>query len=207
MKASIAIQRICATACGLVCLAMMPNVAGAAGEPDLSGNWTIDESRSDEPHEMLDKAMRQRSGGLGRVRAGVSIFGIPVEDMVDMASDGSGSSRSEPEPPREDLHRHVTDAIDALDIEQDGSLLLVDYDGLHTYRYRFGATMSDGEATIRPYWRGGTFVVERETPGRAKVIEEFRLDRGDRLTWTVSTELESGKNVRIERVYDRAASR
>jgi hypothetical protein len=37
------------------------------------------------------------------------------------------------------------------------------------------------------------------------VTEEFRVDRRnpDRLTWLVTTELESGKNVRVERVYDR----
>lgn len=188
------------------CLAGVAMPAVAAGESDLSGNWVIDASRSDEPHEVLDDAIRKSSGGPGRVRAGVSIFGIPVDDVVDLAKDGSASSPSE-EAPREDVHRHVSDAIDALVIVQDVDTMRIDYDGIHTFLYRNGATMSDGDATIRPGWRRGAYVVERETPGRAKVVEEFRLERGDRLYWSVSTELESGKNIRIRRVYDRADTR
>jgi len=188
------------------CLAAVSTIAGADGEPDLSGNWIIDASRSDEPHEILDDATRKSSRGLGRVRAGVSIFGIPVEDMVDVAKDGDESRRSEEEA-REDVHRHVSDAIDALVIVQDTDTMRVNYDGIHTFLYRNGATMSDGDATIRADWRRGAYIVERETPGRAKVVEEFRLERGDRLYWSVSTELESGKDIRIRRVYDRADTR
>jgi hypothetical protein len=188
------------------CLAAVATIARAAGEPDLSGNWVIDASRSDEPHQILDDAIRKSSGGPGRVRAGVSIFGIPVDDMVDIAKDGDESRRSE-EKPRENVHRHVSDAIDALVIVQDVDAMRIDYDGIHTFLYRNGATLSDGDATIRADWRRGSYIVERETPGRAKVVEEFRLERGDRLYWSVSTALESGKDIRIRRVYDRADTR
>ncbi|HSG65604.1 MAG TPA: hypothetical protein VLD39_11415 [Gammaproteobacteria bacterium] len=208
MRASSAGDRVFSIGAICVCLAAVSasRIAAAAGEPDLSGNWIIDEAHSDEPHEVLDSAMRRSSGGLGRVRAGVSIFGIPVDDVVDLAKDGDSSNQSE-EQSREDLHRHVSDAIDALVIVQDADSMRVDYDGIHAFLYRNGATMSDGDATIHADWRRGAYFVEREAPGRAKVVEEFRLERGDQLYWSVSTELESGKNVRIRRVYDRADSR
>ena len=205
MRASAAGSRAFSVAI-CVCLAAASGIAAAAGEPELSGNWVIDESRSDQPHEVLDDAMRRGSGGLGRVRTGVSIFGIPVGDVVDLAKDGDAQTQREEEP-REDVHRHVSDAIDALVIVQDVDTMRIDYDGIHTFLYRNGATMSDGDATIRADWRGGFYVVEREPTGRAKVVEEFRLERGDRLYWSVSTELESGKNVEIRRVYDRADTR
>lgn len=193
---------------GLLALAFVsgiPRIVQGADEIDLSGEWVIDLEHSDEPHEVVHSAMDRRSG-LGRVRAGVSIFGIPVQDMIDIASDGDTPKPREEEH-RENVHRHVTDKIDALDIVQSDDTVRVDYDGIHTYRYRDGATMSDGDATIRADWRGDAYVVERETPGKAKVTEEFRIDHNtSRLTWIVSTKLESGKSVKIRRVYDRASS-
>jgi len=199
-------QYLVTTIAGLALAAGSTAMAQGADEPDLSGNWVIDASRSDEPHEILDDAIRKGSGGLGRVSAGVSIFGIPVDDVVDIAKDGEESRQSGAEP-RDDVHRHVSDAIDALIIVQDVDTMRIDYDGIHTFLYRNGATLSDGDATIRADWRRGSYIVERETPGRAKVVEEFRLERGDRLYWSVSTALESGKDIRIRRVYDRADTR
>lgn len=184
-------------------MALPASAARAADPADLSGRWVIDQGASDEPREVLDAAMRRRTGGPGRVRAGVSIFGIPVGDVVEAATGDRGGAPSGGEAPREDLHRHVTDAIDALDILQSPDTVRVDYDGIHTYIYRNGVELSDREATLHAGWRRGAYVVEREWPDRAQVTEAFRLD-GDRLRWTVSTELESGKNVTIRRVYDRA---
>jgi hypothetical protein len=176
-----------------------------AADVDISGKWVIDEAHSDEPHEVVDSAMGKNSGGPSRIRAGVSIFGIPVDEVVGLAKDGDSSPKREEEH-REDVHRHVTDAIDALDIERMDGALKVDYDGIDLYLYRDDATLTDGDATLRAGWRRDAYVVERKYPDRPTVTEEFRIDRRnpDRLTWLVTTKLESGKNVRVERVYDRA---
>jgi hypothetical protein len=199
--------RLFAIPCLLVAAATLPVTTNAAGEPDLSGEWVIDFDASDEPHEVLDTAIRGRSGlgRFGRVGVGVSVLGIPVEDVADIARDGDTPNQRE-EDPREDVHGHVSDAIDALSIEQSSDMMRIDYDGTGISLYRNGTQMANGDATVKAGWRQQAYVVERESPARAKVTEEFRLDRRNpnRLTWVVTTKLESGKNVKIQRVYDRA---
>lgn len=202
-----AIPRILPVACLLVVAAALPSAAYAAGEPDLSGEWVIDFDASDEPHDVLDTAIRGRSTGrFGGVRAGVSIFGIPVEDVVDIARDGDSPNQRE-EQRREDVHGHVADAIDALSIQQSGDMMRIDYDGTGISLYRNGTPLANGSASVKADWRGQAYVVEREFPDRPKVTEEFRLDRRNpnRLHWAVTTQLQSGKRVEIQRVYDRAA--
>jgi hypothetical protein len=52
------------------------------------------------------------------------------------------------------------------------------------------------------------YYVERFIDEGTKVVERFWLDRGDpnQLDWSVSIDLTTGKNVRIERVFDRVVA-
>ena len=202
MRAASGMHRWLAAGGVMLWLASIHGVAVAAGEPDLRGNWAIDASRSDEPYKAPEpKAERENADRPGRVNSGVNIFGFPVGDLIDRTNNGDGSNQGGL------LHQHATATIDALTIVQTADTMRIDYGGIHTLLYHNGARMSDGDATIRADWRGGVYVIEREMPGRAMVVEEFSLERGGRLEWSVSTELESGKKVRIRRIYDRADTR
>jgi hypothetical protein len=176
-----------------------------AGVVNLTGEWMIDEASSDDPAaelESITQASREKRSG-SRVSAGVSVFGIPVGDITDLLPERDRSANAGADPPR-----HVTDATDALDILQSTDSVRVDYDGLGTYLYRNGETMSDNDASVHADWRRGRYVVERQIPNGPLVTEEFRLDSHDasRLYWVVTVKLSSGRNISITRVYDRVTA-
>ena len=182
-------------------------LASRADAQDLSGEWRIDLEKSDEPADVFEPVTRRNSGGLGGIRAGVSIFGIPV-DVTDVLPD----RKSDGEEPQDEirgqlgkLRRHLTDSVDALSIVESPDTVRVKYDDLGTFIYTTGETVDVGDATVDAEWRRGVYYVERFLDEGTEVVERFWIDRGDpnRLHWSVSIDLTTGKDVRIERVYDR----
>ena len=73
-------------------------LASRADAQDLSGEWRIDLEKSDEPADVFEPVTRRNSGGLGGIRAGVSIFGIPV-DVTDVLPD----RKSDGEEPQDEI--------------------------------------------------------------------------------------------------------
>jgi len=190
-----------AIALAAVCL------ASRADAQDLSGEWTIDVDESDEPADVLEPVTRRDSGGLGGIRIGVGIFGIPV-DVTDVLPDGQSDGEEPQDEIRRELgklRRHLTDTVDSLRIAESPDTMRVKYEDLGSFIYRTGETIDVGDATLHSDWGRGVYQVERILDGGTEVVERFWLARGDanRLHWSVSIELESGKNVRIERLYDR----
>ncbi len=194
--------------CALVGCASTPSSPSSAGPAgmglvDLSGEWLIDEASSDDPADELEsitEASRETRSG-SPISVGASVFGIPVGDVTDLLPERNRTANTGRDPPR-----HVTDAIDALDILQSTDSVRVNYDGLGTFLYRNGETMSDDNASVHAQWRRGRYVVERQIPNGPLVTEEFRLDTNDasRLYWVVSVKIASAKDLTITRVFDRA---
>ena len=182
-------------------------LASRAEAQALSGEWRIDLENSDEPADVLEPVTRRDSGGFGGIRGGVSIFGIPV-DVTDVLPDRN----SDEEEPQEEirgelgkLRRHLTDSVDALSIVESPDTMRVKYEDLGTFIYSTGETIDVGDATVDADWRRGVYYVERFLDEGTEAVERFWLERGDsdRLHWSVSIDLTTGKNVRIERVYER----
>ena len=182
-------------------------LASRAEAQELSGEWRINLENSDEPGDVLEPVTRRDSGGFGGIRAGVSIFGIPV-DVTDALPDRNSGGEEPQEEIRGELgklRRHLTDSVDALSIVESPDTMRVKYDDLGTFIYTTGETIDVGDATVDADWRRGVYYVERFLDEGTEAVERFWLERGDsdRLHWSVSIELTTGKNVRIERVYDR----
>jgi hypothetical protein len=182
-------------------------LASRAEAQDLSGDWRINLEDSDEPADVFEPVTRRDSGGLGGVRAGVSIFGIPV-DVTDVLPDRNSDGEEPQDEIRGELgklRRHLTDSVDALSIIETPETTRIKYDDLGTFIYSTDQTIDVGDATVDAEWRRGVYYVERFIDERTEVVERFWLDRGDpnRLHWSVSIDLTTGKNVRIERVFDR----
>jgi len=182
-------------------------LASRAEAQELSGEWRINLENSDEPGDVLEPVTRRDSGGFGGIRAGVSIFGIPV-DVTDALPDRNSGGEEPQEEIRGELgklRRHLTDSVDALSIVESPDTMRVKYDDLGTFIYTTGETIDVGDATVDADWRRGVYYVERFLDEGTEAVERFWLERGDsdRLHWSVSIDLTTGKNVRIERVYDR----
>lgn len=182
-------------------------LASRAQAQALSGEWRIDLEDSDEPADVLEPVTRRDSGGFGGIRAGVSIFGIPV-DVTDVLPDRNSDGEEPQEEIRGELgklRRHLTDSVDALSIVESPDTMRVKYEDLGTFIYSTGETIDVGDATVDADWRRGVYYVERFLDEGTEAVERFWLERGDsdRLHWSVSIDLTTGKNVRIERVYER----
>ncbi len=141
------------------------------------------------------------------MRAGVAIFGVPV-DVTDMLPDRSSDGEEPQDEIRGELgklRRHLTDSVDGLSIVESPETMRIKYDDLGTFIYSTDQTIDVGDATVDAQWRRGVYYVERFLDAGTEVVERFWLDRGDanRLHWSVSIDLTTGKNVRIERVFDR----
>ena len=194
--------------CLVLAALLVPGVTFSAGEPDLSGKWVIDLDASDEAADVLEPVTRRKQRG--GISVGASVWGIPVGDVIGMARGDEDAPGEEPqdEVRRElgKLRRHLTDAVDELTIEQSPELMRVAYDDLGTFIYRTGESVDVGDAVLDAGWRRSVYVIDRVLDGGTEATEEFRLDRSDRLHWTVALELKTGKNVRISRVFDRAAA-
>jgi len=176
--------------------------SAAAQEWDLSGQWVIDFSESDEPADVIDAVSQRRRGNSG-VGVGVGIFGVPVE------VGRSGGRGSEPaEVVQRDVRRlrpHLVNAVDRLDIEQSPDNVRVRYSNLGTADYRPDEVLEDGDETLHAEWRRDMFTVVHDVGEDLQATEQLYLDRSDpnRLRWLVSIELSSARAVRISRVYDR----
>ena len=182
-------------------------LASRADAQDLSGDWRIDLEESDEPADVFEPVTRRDSGGLGRISAGVSIFGVPV-DVRDVLKDRDSDDEEPQDALRGELgklRRHLTDSVDALSIVESPEMMRIKYDDLGTFIYSTDQTIDVGDATVDAEWRRGVYFVERFLEAGTEVVERFWLDRGDanRLHWSVSIDLTTGKNIRIERVFDR----
>lgn len=180
--------------------------APAIAAQDLSGHWAIDRDAGDEPADVLEPVTRRSGSRFGGIRAGVSIFGIPVDvtDVLPEREDGGTEPQDELRRELGKLQRHVTESLTQLDIEQSPDELRVVYDDLGIFVYSTGQTVEYSDTTVTTRSRGDRYIVEREVADGPNVTEVFRVDGdGATLHWTVTIELESRRDVTIDRVFVR----
>ena len=193
--------------CALLGASSLSAIATAAGRADFSGEWAIDRDASDEPADVLEPVTRRSSGRFGGIQAGVSVFGFGVADVTDLFPDrDKGGTEPQDETRRElgKLQRHLTEALTKIDIEQSPEQFRVVYDDLGIYIYQTGQTVEYADTTVTAGWRGDRYVVEREVAEGPRVTEVFRMDgSGTTLHWIVTIELESRRDVTIDRVFER----
>jgi len=201
-------SRVLVTIAAAVAALAASSLVFGADVLELSGAWTLDREASDEPADVLEPVTRRKSGRFGGLRAGVSIFGIPV-DVTDVIPDGDeGGAEPQDETRREldKVHRYVTEAVNELEIDVTADTLRVAYDDLGTYIYKTGESVEYKDAVVDADWRQGRYVVVRQVKDGPTVTETFRADsRGNTLRWTVTVDLESSRDVKIDRVFTRAA--
>jgi len=206
MKRS-AVLRTAAMGLALLCASGLGAIATAADRNDLTGAWAIDRDASDEPADVLEPVTRRSAGRFGGISAGVSIFGIPVDvrDVLPEREKEGAEPQDESRRELDKLPRHVTDSLTKLDIEQTPEQLRVVYDDRGIYIYKTGQTVEYASSTVTAGWRGDRYVVERAVTDGPQVTEVFRLtDGGSTLHWTVTIDLESRRDVTIDRVFSRA---
>lgn len=197
------------TPCGprAAALASLLYAALAAGtaEAQMSGTWKLDEDRSDDPAEVLQKLEQRGSFGRSLRGAGgtVTIFGVQVpvqnrgqnDDAVVRPLDSAALARS----------GYLLSFIEKLEIVLDPKFADFKYDTLRTLTYENGEEIKTGYSTIVASWTNGNrVVVEHELIGGGEITETFTLD-GRRLKWDLRVEKDGLKTIRISRVFDRAA--
>ena len=183
-------------------------IATGADRNDLTGAWAIDRDASDEPADVLEPVTRRSSSRFGGISAGVSIFGIPVDvnDVLPEREKEGAEPQDESRRELGKLQRHVTDSLTKLDIEQSPDQLRVVYDDLGIFIYKTGQTVEYANTTVTAGWRGDRYVVERTVTEGPRVTEVFRLTDGkSTLHWTVTIDLETRRDVTIDRVFSREA--
>lgn len=170
----------------------------------LTGSWLLDEERSDDPGEIVEKA--DHGGTVGRILRSTSgsvvILGIPVPELP------RDTERSKPRShDSASLVKsgHVLSAIDRLTITQDREATELLYDTLKAATYEHGVPLNTGYSTVVASWNGDKLVVEHSLIGGAEITETYELDsRADELHWNVRVKNKDIRTIRVSRVYRRA---
>lgn len=172
---------------------------------DLSGTWVLDEGRSDDPGDVVQKA--DNGGKVGRILRSTSrsvvIFGIPIptprpnERDKPRSHDDSSLVKS----------GHVLSVVDTLTIHEDARAIELLYDNLEATTYEFGVALDTGYSTVTANWSGDRLVVEHALAGGGEITETYELTRsGTELHWSVHVKNEGIRTIRVSRVYERAAA-
>ena len=183
------------------CATSLEREPEAEAQPvDLSGEWILNEALSDSPREVLgtDATQNAAAGAARQVGGSFGVFGVSVSDIINMLP-----RRGTDEPP--EYHSHVTDARNALVIEQDETWVEVTYDQAGIAYYPNGGTTYDQLDEIFSDWDGATYVVTRTPDDGPVLTESFELGPdGKQLIWSVTFETDNGKEIVITRIYDAA---
>jgi hypothetical protein len=186
----------------IVGLATGPLTAAAR---DLSGTWVLDEARSDDPGEIVEKA--DYGGKIGsifrRTRPSAVIFGIPLpvpkpsERDKPRSQDNSSLVKS----------GHVLSVIDTLKIHEDKDAIELLYDNLEAATYELGVALDTGYSTVTASESGDRLVVLHALSGGGEITETYALDRtGNELHWSVRVKNDGIRTIRVDRIYTRSTA-
>lgn len=184
---------------------------------DLSGDWKLDESLSDDPRALM-RQQRQHSGhGMGHY--GMPQLVTPPEPSIPAPQ---GSSPQGGHHRRSGLGgnwgggRHSPNSEflaqpAALSIHQGASRLELVADGVSTdfvYGEKVMASVQGGAAERSSGWKGLDFVVRYDVTGGPKAARSYELNDGGKQL-VVATQLQGGRgpDVKFRTVYERTAAR
>jgi hypothetical protein len=199
-----------ARSCRAVSLALpiaalaLAGAAAAADPPDLTGTWSLEKRRSDNPARPRTEESKKKggSGAAKQVARGISVFGIPVGSLP-------LPSKREPEPLAVDdlagAEQLMSEVLQIRILQEPGAVEF-DYGGAMSATYELGARARDGERTVVASWNHDMLEVVRELDHDARVTETYLLDGAGDLVWTVRLEQKRAEPRVIERIFTRARS-
>ena len=166
---------------------------------NLTGDWQLNESLSEDPHAKLREERHDR-GGMHR-RGGLSAGGTPNGDWSRRGSKsrqrGQGANKDFLVRPKE------------IGIEQTARELALNADGSATqfvYGEKVVASVQGGTAERVSGWKGGEFVVKYAVADGPTATRGYKLDDSGR-QMIVTTQVEGGdaRELEYRTVYERKA--
>jgi hypothetical protein len=206
-------------------LAALAGCASLSSHPphatDLSGDWKLDESLSDDPRAMMRQQGQHGSGhgmhhggGMGGgmpqlVTPGAATTGSPGGGMHGGHHGGGGNGGNwgggRHGPGGEFLTRPAS-----LSIHQAATQLELVADGVSTdfaYGEKVMASVQGGAAERSSGWKGQDFVVKYDVTDGPKATRSYELnDGGKQLVVTTQVAGGRGPDVKFRTVYERAAA-
>jgi hypothetical protein len=167
---------------------------------NLTGDWQLNESLSEDPHAKLREELHARGGGMHR-RGGMSAGGMPNGDW----SSRGGKSRQRGQGANGDFLVRPNQ----IGIDQTAHELELNADGSATqfvYGEKVIASVQGGTAERVSGWKGDDFVVKYMVTDGPIATRSYQLaDSGQQMV--VTTQVEGGRSRKLEyrTVYDRKA--
>jgi len=196
---------------------------------DLSGDWQLNESLSDDPQALMRAHRQQMGGGYGHGthhRGGMPGMGMPNLAPLDLdgPDDGTGSTGSNGGNGgygghhgggggaggfggRRNANNEFLARPDKLSIKQDVHELHLVADGVptdFTYGDKVMASVHNGAAERTSGWKGKDFVVKLDVTDGPKVTRSYALsDDARQLTLTTEVSGASAPDIKFHSVYQR----
>ncbi len=173
---------------------------------DLSGTWVINYDLSDDPHEVIQKKMREmhagRHGFDGGMRGGGGEWGG--------GGWGAGPGRYSPPGGRggEDMPRlQPMHAPPRIVILQDDQSITMIPEGRDTLRIvpdgkKRKIKTPLGEMEVKGEWKGLSLVLTTKSPNGHQITRTYRINDDGRLEVVTTVELPTGDKVEIAMRYD-----
>jgi hypothetical protein len=189
---------------------------------DLSGDWQLNQSLSDDPQALM-RAHRQQQGfghggghhhggmpGMG----GMGGMGMPHLDGPGTTSSGGGygggsygGGRGGGMGPHRGSNNEFLARPDKLSIKQDAGELHLVADGVptdYTYGDKVMASVQNGAAERTSGWKGKDFVVNYDVKDGPKASRSYQLSEdGKRLTMTTQVSGARFPDIKFHSVYER----
>jgi hypothetical protein len=165
---------------------------------NLTGDWQLNESLSEDPHAKLREEGHTRGGGMHR-RGGISAGGMPNGDWSARGS----KSRQRGQGPNGDFLARPNQ----IGIDQTAQELHLNADGSATqfvYGEKVIASVQGGTAERVSGWKGDDFVVKYVVTNGPTATRSYQLDESGK-QMVVTTQVEGGQSRKLEyrTVYDR----
>lgn len=202
----------------LTCVALSASALDAVPKRpvDLSGDWKLNATLSDDARHMLAERQREEREQYMKWRKQREKM-YPPDAPPPIDIDASGPARREPNPSqRASMKRYQENVYkmlaisDTLTIRQDGATVDL-VSAVESRRVVAGShtqvSMPEGElADSEVGWYGQSFVIDRSVRSGPRVVEKFRLlpKTGQleyQMKWSGQSEL---RGMKIHRVFDRA---
>jgi hypothetical protein len=201
---------------------------------DLSGDWQLNESLSDDPQALMRAHRQQMGGGYGHGmhhRGGTPEMGMPNFAPLDLNGPGDGTGNTGGTGGYGGygghhggggggggsgfgVHRGANNEFlarpDKMSIKQEAQELHLMADGVptdFTYGDKVMASVHNGAAERTSGWKGKDFVVKLDVTDGPKVTRSYELsDDAKKLTLTTEVSGGGAPDIKFHSVYDRQSA-